>query len=168
MVLAISKKLGVILNSYGVSVKYSRENDIFVDLAPRAQMANNWGAILFVSIHANSASSDASGTECYTHPNDNSTTKNLSANVSRSISNKFGIPNRGYKEEDFAVLRLSNMPAILVETAFITNSGDANLLKNRQDDFANSIASEISKYLGIYDSTKNIVDELNSNGFQIY
>lgn len=149
IVLSIAKKLGVILNSYGVSIQYSRTDDTFVDLAPRAQMANNWGASLFVSIHANAATATASGTECYTHPNDNSTTKNLSANVARSISNKFGIPNRGHKEEDFAVLRLTSMPAILVETAFITNSVDANLLKNRQDDFANAIANEILNYLGI-------------------
>lgn len=165
IVLAISKRLGVILNSYGISVKYSRETDTFIDLDPRAQQANNWGANLFVSIHANSATASASGTECYTKPAADSKTKQLSANVAKSISSKLGIPNRGHKEEVWRVLMSSNMPAILVETAFITNSSDANFLKNRQDDFANSIASEILKHLGIDDSTKNIVDELNSNGF---
>lgn len=152
IVLAISKRLGVILNSYGISVKYSRETDTFIDLDPRAQQANNWGANLFVSIHANSATASASGTECYTKPAADSKTKQLSANVAKSISSKLGIPNRGHKEEVWRVLMSSNMPAILVETAFITNSGDANLLKNRQDDFANAIANEILNYYG---STSN-------------
>lgn len=165
IVLSIAKKLGIILNSYGISVKYSRENDTFIELEDRSQMANNFGANLFVSIHANSASPSVRGTECYTKPAADAKTKQLSANVSKSISSKLGIANRGHKEEVWRVLMSSNMPAILAETAFITNSGDANLLKNRQDDFANSIASEILKYLGIDDSTKNIVDELNSNGF---
>lgn len=139
----------MILNSYGISVKYSRETDTFVDLAPRAQMANNWGANLFVSIHANSATASASGTECFTHPYDVLKTKTLSSNIATSISNALGIQNRGHKEEDFAVLRLTSMPAILVETAFITNSDDANLLITKQDDFANAIAIEILKFLNI-------------------
>ena len=163
IVLAISKRLGVILNSYGISVKYSRETDTFIDLDPRAQQANNWGANLFVSIHANSATASASGTECYTKPAADSKTKQLSANVAKSISSKLGIPNRGHKEEVWRVLMSSNMPAILVETAFITNSGDANLLKNKLDDFANALANQILNYLNI--NSDDIVQKVNNTGF---
>lgn len=74
--------------------------------------------------------------------------KQLSANIAEAIANKFDIANRGHKEADFAVLRLTNMPAILVETAFINNFSDANLLRNRQYDFSIVIANEILKYLG--------------------
>ena len=59
--------------------------------------------------------------------------------IASSISSKLGTYNREHKEADFAVLRLTSMPAVLVETAFIDNAGDAALLKNRQDDFANAI-----------------------------
>ena len=163
IVLSIAKKLGVILNSYGISVKYSRETDTFVDLESRAQQANSWGANLFVSIHANSSTaSSASGTECYTKPAADSKTKQLSANVAKSISSKLGIPNRGHKEEVWRVLMSSNMPAILVETAFISNSSDANLLKNRQDDFANVIFNEIYKYLGYPVTNISLINELAS------
>lgn len=55
------------------------------------------------------------------------------------------------------------MPAILVETAFISNASDANLLRNRQDDFATAIANEIIKYFG--GSTSN---EFNINDFLKY
>gem|GEM_PF-2671565 len=138
-----------VLTQKGISVEYSRRNDTDVSLDGRAQQANNWGASLFVSIHANSnAGTPGTGTECYTYPAADAQNKQLSANVARAIANKFGIANRGHKVNDFAVLRLTNMPAILVETAFINNASDANLLRNRQADFVAAIANEILKYLG--------------------
>ena len=146
IVLNIAKKLGSKLQSKGISVMYSRTTNVSVGLAERAEMANNWGADLFVSVHSNAfdGSGSAYGTECYTHPNDVYTTKQLSSDVAASISQKLGMYNRGHKNADFAVLRLSSMPAILVETAFIDNAGDANLLRNRQDDFATAICDAIT------------------------
>jgi N-acetylmuramoyl-L-alanine amidase len=149
VVLSISKKLGSILTLEGISVAYSRTSDTYVSLEGRAEQANNWGSTLFVSIHANAAVSSAFGTECYTYPNTDDKNKELSRNVSEAIANKFGISNRGHKEEDFAVLRLTNMPAILVETAFISNANDADLLRSKQDDFATTIANEILNYFGV-------------------
>lgn len=148
IVLDISKKIGNILTQNGVTVEYSRKNDIYVSLDGRAQMANNWGASLFISMHANSASSpEATGTECFTYPTADEQNKKLSANIAKAIANKFDIANRGHKEADFAVLRLTNMSAVLVETAFISNASDANLLKNRQNDLAQVIADEILKVI---------------------
>lgn len=141
--LSIAQKVGNILNSKGIQVNYSRTTNNFVSLDGRAQQANNWGADLFVSIHCNSHTSSASGTECFTYPNTTSSTKTLSINMANAISSQLGIPNRGHKEADFAVLRLSSMPAILIETAFISNSTDASLLKNSQDKFASVIANQI-------------------------
>lgn len=147
IVLSISKKVGDILKSKGCSVSYSRTSDVFIGLDERAAIANNIGVDFFVSIHCNSASPQATGTECFTHPTGNSKVKNLSVNIAAAIASKFGIPNRGHKEANFAVLRRTNMSAILVETAFISNYNDAQLLKNSQDDFAMIIATEILKYL---------------------
>ena len=165
IVLSIATKLGALLNGRGISIKYSRTTDTYLSLEERARLANAWGADLFVSIHANSATSSVRGTECYTHPTANTATKTLSGNVSRAIANKFGISNRGHKEANFAVLRLSNMPAILVETAFISNSSDANLLNTRQDDFANAIFNEILNYFNMSISTSTILDQINNSGF---
>ena len=156
VVLSIATKLGALLNGRGISIKYSRTTDTYLSLEERARLANAWGADLFVSIHANSATSSVRGTECYTHPTANTATKTLSENVSRAIASKFGISNRGHKEANFAVLRLSNMPAILVETAFISNSSDANLLNTRQSDFATTISEQIYNYF--YSSSDDIKD----------
>lgn len=162
IVLSIALKLGALLNGRGISIKYSRSTDTYLSLEERARLANAWGADLFVSIHANSATSSVRGSECYTHPTANTATKTLSANISRAIASKFGISNRGHKEANFAVLRLSNMSAILVETAFISNYSDANLLNTRQSDFANAIFNEIYNYLGkpvnVLDLIKEVTD----------
>lgn len=129
IVLNIAKKLGSLLTSTGIAVKYSRESDVYVDLAERARLANEWGADLFVSVHTNAFNGSSYGTECYMHPDDTLETKQLSTNVANTISSKLGLYNRGHKEADFAVLRLSKMPAILIETAFIDNEKEAIILK---------------------------------------
>jgi|GEM_PF-566573 len=145
VVLSIAKKVRNILISKGFEVELSRSTDQYVSLSDRAAQANAWDADLFVSIHCNSAtSSSANGTECYTHPTANASTKSLSKNMSASLASKLGLTNRGHKESNFAVLRLSNMPAILIETAFINNANDANKLKTRENDFASAIANQIA------------------------
>ena len=54
------------------------------------------------------------------------------------------------------------MPAILVETAFISNSSDANLLNTRQSDFANAIFNEIYNYFGNPVTNISLINELAS------
>ncbi len=64
--LNVSLKLGRELEKKaGVKVIYTRTTDIFVELARRAQIANDNKADLFISIHCNSAHSGASGTETW-------------------------------------------------------------------------------------------------------
>ena len=145
VVLSIAKKVRNILISKGFDVELSRSTDQYVSLSDRAAQANAWDADLFVSIHCNSAtSSSANGTECYTHPTANTSTKSLSKNMASALASKLSLTNRGHKEANFAVLRLSNMPSILIETAFINNENDATKLKTRENDFASAIANQIA------------------------
>ncbi|MEF9934998.1 MAG: peptidoglycan-binding protein [Clostridium sp.] len=164
--LSIAKKIGNILVSKGISVTYSREGDTYLTLSERAQKANSWGADLFVSIHCNSFnSSSAAGTECYTYANASEYTKCLSKNISSSISSALNVSNRGHKEANFAVLRLTNMPAVLVETAFISNGSDALKLKNNQDLFASTIANQILSSTSLdSNNTKELLRQASSIG----
>ena len=66
--LAIALKLGETIkaNFKDVTVLYTRETDVDIDLAERAQMANRAKADLFISIHANShKKTEPSGTETF-------------------------------------------------------------------------------------------------------
>lgn len=148
--LSATLKIGNILANHGVDVRYSRTTDVFLELADRANRANNAKADKFVSIHCNAFSdSSARGVETYSYPG-SSTGAALAKNIQDSIiaSGAYTV-NRGCKTANFAVLRLTNMPAALVELAFITNSQDANILRNRQNDLAVAVAKGILKNLGI-------------------
>ena len=59
-----------------------------------------------------------------------------------------GIPSRGVKESNFAVLRESKMPSVLVETAFISNPEDEVLLADPQ--FRQRVAEAIAKGINSY------------------
>lgn len=61
----------------------------------------------------------------------------------------YELENRGLKEANFYVLKNTIMPAVLVETAFITNPEEEKILIERYNEFANAIATGILKYYGI-------------------
>ena len=56
-------------------------------------------------------------------------------------------PGRVKERPGLAVLRETDMPAVLVETAFITNKEDVQLLMNQKDGFARAIARGVTDYV---------------------
>lgn len=112
------------------------------------ETANDWQADLFVSIHCNSfANPEANGTEVLAYPDDEQG-KKLAACIQEQIIDTFGTVDRGVKlTSRLAVLNGTEMPAVLVEMAFISNESDAILLRDRQDDFARAIARGVTDYL---------------------
>ena len=75
LALEIAQRLGVLLEQrLGLEVIYTRSDDTFVPLGRRAAIANQVGADLFVSVHANySSRSEARGVETYYTSNGPST-----------------------------------------------------------------------------------------------
>ena len=67
LALEITQRLGVLLEQrLGLEVVYTRTNDTFIPLGRRAAIANQVGADLFISIHANySSQPEARGVETY-------------------------------------------------------------------------------------------------------
>ena len=67
LVLDVSRRLGKLLTSrLGAEVIYTRSDDTFIPLETRTAIANQEGADLFVSVHANSSRDpDARGVETY-------------------------------------------------------------------------------------------------------
>ena len=119
-----------------------------------------------MSIHCNSAENkSAFGFEIF-HTQGSIQGQKLSADIKLSINeNKELIrTDRGIKTANFTVLTGTNMPAVLVETAFISNNEDSKILKAKQSEFATAICKGICSYFGITITKK---DEKNTSGMQI-
>ena len=147
--LQIGLKLQKKLEARGIEVKMSRTTDKYLSLGERAEMANEYGADIFVSNHINSfEQASANGIETYYHK-DKSSHKPLSDDIQNNAIKQTGAVNRGVKNRNFAVLRESTMPSSLFEAGFISNKAEASKLGSDayQDKLATALADGIEKYL---------------------
>lgn len=116
-------------------------------LQARVNDANSWGADYFISIHSNAAENPAAnGTEVYVYST-SSAAYPLAQDIQEQIVERLGTRDLGVKENpSLYVLRRTNMPALLVELAFITNASDAELLRDDRYLFAYAIYQGILEY----------------------
>ncbi len=148
VVLMVGKELKAILEKAGFEVLMSRTADVNISLANRAEMANRAGADIFVSLHCNGfTSGSANGTETYSYMGDEEGAR-LSELVLEEICRALATVNRGAKKENFAVLRLTEMPSILIETAFITNPREEAMML--EADFPEKVSKAIADGIFAY------------------
>ncbi|ALS79271.1 cell wall hydrolase [Planococcus kocurii] len=117
----------------GHIVFFSHQNDFDVPLHERTNLANRMKADVFVSIHANAVGhtfNSTNGLETFTYNHPQPATHMLASAVQQSLIQVTGRKNRGIKQADFAVLRDTHMPAILVECGFMTHKEEVELLKS--------------------------------------
>jgi N-acetylmuramoyl-L-alanine amidase len=130
--LTIAKRVkSALLRDFDVRVKLTRSSDVFVGLDERAKFANDRAAAYFVAVHINSGG--GSGYEDYVHTNASAASRQRRGTLHRQVATfmeAHGMHDRGLKQANFAVLRETDMPAILTENLFIDTIGDARLLKD--------------------------------------
>lgn len=155
--LTVALLTGGILAAAGVDVFYTRKDDTFLELPERAKLANATSVDLFLSVHCNSAGTPASGFEVYTTPgqtlSDAYATELFMAfgrefpAMPKRVDSKDGDPD---KEAEFAVLRLTRMPAVLFELEFIHTVQGAAFLQDpvNQDKCAKALAAGTLVHLG--------------------
>ena len=152
--LSIGQLVADYLTSAGCQVKVFQ----YDGLGEICNASNFWGSDLFVSIHCNSATNPtACGTETFCVYGAGAGRK-LAQCVQSQIVNNLPVVDRGVQERGFAVLTGTTCPAILIETAFLSNKVDAELLKTRQDDFARAIARGVTDYLVAVQPKPDVVD----------
>jgi len=141
--LDIAKKLATKLRSFELDVVMTRETDVYITLLERAYIANEANADLFVSVHTNSVTSrQAHGAEVLVYSLSSASVPVAEDVLANMVS--LGLRNRGIKPRpDLTVLKRTDMPAILVETAFISCDGDVdyNILRSQygRDKIADAI-----------------------------
>lgn len=148
VVLDISQQVASILEQQGVQIIMTRTSDVDVELEPRVAMAERANASLFVSIHANAidmSRPEVNGTSVYYF----SSGEGLAQTVQNVIVQDLGMQDRGIHSARFYVLRKTSMPAILVETAFVTGAEDARKLADSswRSQMASAIAKGVLQYL---------------------
>ena len=154
--LDVARKLRPILQAKGLRVIMTREGDYFVPLEVRAQIANSAHNAIFVSIHFNATNDDpnATGFEIFsftprgapstsdgavtassvnTQPGSSVDAQSLalSACIYHSVLGQLREYDRGIKRARFAVLRLTKVPAVLIEGGFLTDGGESKLISNK-------------------------------------
>ena len=119
-------------------------------LRTRTEQANQWGADYFLSIHTNANVNPAiNGTEAYVYAV-NTPSYELAVNIVNEIVRRLGTKNNSiYARPSLYVLRRTNMPAVLIELAYLSNEGDAALLADKPYEFAYAIYVGLLNYLGL-------------------
>lgn len=130
-----------------VQVYYTRLDDVYPTLQERCDLANEIDADFFLSIHNNAFNPSEKGTETLFFPwNDPNalSSPDLAEIVHKNIIDMTGNHDRGMKSrENLFVLKNTTMPAVLIEGAFLTNTGDAAKLK--EDLYLRTVAEAIYK-----------------------
>ena len=148
VVSAISYEVASILEQAGATVVLTRSTDLEIDLDPRVQIAERADADLFVSIHANSISlerPDVNGFETYYY----SSGLSLAQAIHGSVLQRINMPDRGVRHARFYVLKNTSMPAVLVETGFVTGEQDSENFNDPEwlSQMAEAIATGVIQYV---------------------
>ena len=157
LTLAISLRVRDELRRLGWRVVMTRDADYEVgdptgadaqELQARCDTANAAGARVFVSIHGNSSvvHSLNGATTYYWRSAD----KAFAQVMEDAVVAATGIADAGIKRNNFYVIKHTEMPAVLVETAFLSNPHDAALLARPEflDKIAHGITHGIMNFTG--------------------
>ena len=167
--LALGLQLAAALRAAGFTVHLTRENDLFLPLDHRAELAARHGAQLLISIHHNAAANPrAEGIETFAlTPIGAPSSSGGKGQNARFNGNRFdgenlllayliqnallrrtGAVDRGIKRARFAVLKDINAPGVLVELGFVSNPREERLLNDR--DYIEKLARAIAEGILCY------------------
>lgn len=147
--LKVVKMIGERLEKSGIEIIYTRENDQrlddekFEDLKLRAQMSKENKARYFIAIHVNDyeKSNDISGFEIYTNKDDHA--DKLASEIGFQLEKLNYSHNRGIKDgRHLRVLRLNEVPAILVELGYINGKDIQYLTDNKKLELLSTAISQ--------------------------
>ncbi|MEL7656647.1 MAG: N-acetylmuramoyl-L-alanine amidase family protein, partial [Bacillota bacterium] len=134
--LDIALRIQDMLRAAGTKIYMIRTTDVTIPLYDRQDTANGLDASLYVSIHNNSYNTNIpNGTEVLYFSSDQPAMDGISGmelaeNLQETLITNLGLTDRGAKAKpELAVLRRTNMPAVIIEGAFMSNPEDLNYIK---------------------------------------
>ena len=148
LALAVQKQL----EAMGLGVLMTRTEDIFIPLPERADIANQAGADLFVSLHRNSYTEhtpSSHGVENIIYLTAPKAAEHMAQTVLAEVVQVGVQGDRGVTRGNYYVLRRTTMPAMLLEMGFIIDPEDNRLFDEKLEDYAAAIARGIGKALEV-------------------
>lgn len=165
--LAISLKLRDKLQAMGANVRMTRDTDSSVappgsgkraELQARVDVANRWPAQLFVSVHSNSSvRPEVHGTEVYIARQSSEASRQMANHIHQEMVDQLGLRDNGVRRQDFYVVKNTTMPAVLVETAYISNATEEALLGD--PNFQERAAEAIADGLVAFDEQRRLAEQ---------
>ena len=153
----INLRVGVTLAGYlrraGADVILSRDKDTTVGLTDRPKLSNASGAQIFISVHHNAVGSSqdrfTNFTSVWYHareidPEYNTCNQDIARYIQRDLAYAMGNPGSPstfdgtlsdyniYPNAGFAVLRLAQIPAVLIEGSFFSSAYEEQRLKREE------------------------------------
>ena len=172
--LQLAKEVRDLLTKAGFRALLTRNSDTYIVPESRPLIARQRGADLMVSLHLNSADGPGGaavrGAEVYCLTTANAYSTNdrgelgrrewqsgnrndprnlqLAYQIQKALVERAGSEDRGVKRARFAVLKHAEMPAVLVEAAFMTNPADARKIYDsvRRRALAQAIVDGVQAY----------------------
>ncbi|MHB2015507.1 MAG: N-acetylmuramoyl-L-alanine amidase family protein, partial [Candidatus Xenobia bacterium] len=130
-----------------------------LELGARANVANYHNADLFVSIHCNASTSPSlRGTSIHWFKADDYP---LAESLREALGDSLGVPMDGLIHSRFYVLRHTTVPAVLVETAYLTNPVDGEMLS--EDSYRTQVAGKLADALCQYMTRQSRINGTHSS-----
>jgi N-acetylmuramoyl-L-alanine amidase len=168
LTLDVALRVNKLLQSFGFPTVLTRSDDRFFSLAQRTSMANDVADSIVLSLHFNhDRAGSSSGVETFyakqkvtpdsewtwvgffSEPDAPSDTgEALAGFIQSAIAQRLQVNNRGIKPSALYMVRHTRAPAVLIESGFLSNAFEAQLLSNPQyrDRLASAIAEGVMAY----------------------
>jgi len=147
--LQVALKVAALLGQRGIGVIMTRQDDRFIELEERADVANRRNADLFVSIHSDSnPDRSRQGFTVYVARAASPNAMRAAGSINQALAGT-GSDSHGIREADYKVLVNTSGPAVLIEIGYLSNSQDTARLRDPawQNRLAQAIANGILDYM---------------------
>lgn len=157
--LRLALKVKEALEKSGVNVIMTRSDDNDTQLDSRSVIANKAKADLFVSLHRNSTvkANTTKGIEIWIHSSGSersyAAADDILSNLEKvGISDNRGvrIGTQGDSDDDYAVIRDTDMTSMIIEMGFMTSQDDLDYFNENLDNYAKAISNGAVEWLNEY------------------
>lgn len=139
------------LEALGAKVVLARSSDVYYTLNERVELIRSTKPDLSISIHGNAMgiTADYAQSSGFLTFYSYNTLQDAAGILNRSISEAMGYPLRAIRKANLSLTRLTACPAVLLESAFLTNPKDYEYLlkSSNREKLAQAIAAGVKEYI---------------------